>query len=171
MATDIVPATPELREIATAGDGRDITRGFMGPLLNTEDTVLRGLGSRWEAYREIRRDGQVHATFQQRRLAIVSRRLIIEPGGTDAKSVAAAAQLLANIEAIGFDRATKLMAWGFFYGNAVGECMWAIRDAKVWLDAVKVRTPWRFRYTPDGDLRLLTRSNMFQGEALPERKF
>jgi phage gp29-like protein len=172
MADDqALPAKPDTNEIASSLDGRDITRPFFGPLLEHSDTVLRGLGSRWEAYREIRRDGQVHATFQQRRLAVVARPLVVEPGAKDARSVAAAKQLEANLAAIAFDRASKGMAWGLFYGFSVGECMWEIRDGKVWLSTVKVRTPWRFRFTPAGELRLLTRRSMFDGEQLPERKF
>lgn len=165
------PAPPETREIATSNDGRDITRPFFGPLLFPQDSVLEGLSHRWESYREIRRDGQVHATFQQRRLAIVARPLIVEPGADDAKSKAAAAHLQENLDAIAFDRATKGMSWGFFYGYGVGECMWGVRDSKVWLEQVKVRTPWRFRFTPEGELRLLTRSSMIRGEELPARKF
>ncbi|MFN3513448.1 MAG: DUF935 domain-containing protein [Phenylobacterium sp.] len=169
--TEAVPAKPEMQEIATSADGRDITKPYFGPLLEPEDTVLRGLGGRWEAYREIRRDGQVHSTFQQRRLAIVARPLIVEPGADDAASKAAAQQLQENLDAIAFNRATKGMSWGLFYGFSVGECMWEVRDNKVWLKTVKVRTPWRFRFTPDGQLRLLTRKDAFRGEQLPDRKF
>ena len=171
MAEDAKLAAPELNEIATSGDGRDVTRPYFGPLANPQDSVLGSIGQRWAAYRELRRDGQVHATFQQRRLAIVGRPLVVEPGREDAISQAAAAQLQANLDAIAYDRATKLMSWGFFYGFSVGECMWAIRDNKVWLDQVKVRTPWRFRFTPEGELRLLTLRNAFKGEELPDRKF
>jgi phage gp29-like protein len=162
---------PVTQEIATSGDGRDITKPFQGPLALSEDSVLKSLGQRWEVYREIRRDGQVHATFQQRRLAIVGRPLIVEPGRDDRNSRKAAEHLQANLDAIAFDRATKGMSWGFFYGFSVGECMWTVRDDKVWLDQVKVRTPWRFRFTPAGELRLLTLKNTWSGEELPARKF
>lgn len=165
------PASPETNEIATSSDGRDITLPFFGPLANPQDTVLRGLGGRWESYREIRRDPQVHSTFQQRRLAIVSRPLVVEPGRDDAASKAAAQQLQENLNDIAFDRATKTMSWGFFYGYAVGECMWSRRDGKVWLDKIKTRTPWRFRFANEGGLRLLTRQSPFHGEQMPDRKF
>jgi len=170
-ATDATAPRPETNEISGSADGRDITLGFFGPLAQVQDGVLRGLGNRWEAYREIRRDGQVHSTFQQRRLAIVSRPLVVEPGRDDAVSKAAAEQLQANLDDIAFDRATKTMSWGFFYGYAVGECMWTVKDGKVWLDKVKTRTPWRFRFTPEGELRLLTRQQPLQGEVMPDRKF
>lgn len=162
---------PDTREIASSGDGRDVTRAYLGALAWPDDSVLRSRGFDWEAYREIRRDGQVHATFQQRRNAVVARELVVEPGGSDPLSGAAAEQLRLNLAGIGFKRALKAMCWGFFYGFSVAECMWSRREGGVWLDKVKVRTPWRFRFTPGGELRLLTRRSVTGGEALPPQKF
>lgn len=172
MADDAaqLPA-PVTGEISSSRDGRDITVAFMGDLLDSQDRVLRTLRDRWEAYREIRRDGQVHATFQQRRLALASRPVVVEPGAADAQSVAAAEQLQLNLDSIAFNRATKGMHWGVFYGYSVGECMWGQRDGKIWLETVKVRTPWRFRFDQAGKLRLLTRNDMWKGEEMPDRKF
>lgn len=164
-------APPITQEISASGDGTDITQAYYGPMAPVRDSVLNGLGQRWEAYREIRRDPQVHATFQQRRLAVVSRPLIVTPGADDAASIAAAEQLEANLKAIAFDRATKSMSWGLFYGFAVGECLWEIKDGKVWLGQIKGRTPWRFRYSKTGELRLLTMKALIEGEVMPERKF
>lgn len=165
------PVLPDLTEIAVSGEGRDITLAVMGALLQVQDTVLSRLGNNYAAYRELRRDDQVHATFQQRRLALTARQLIIEPGAADARSVAAADDLRDNLAAIPFDRSMDKMMWGLFYGHAVAECMWEIREGKVWLTAPKVRTPWRFRYDRASQLRLLTSTNMAQGELLPARKF
>lgn len=164
-------ARPVLEEIAVSGDGRDVTIPFMGALREVLDTVLRRLGHNYEAYREIRRDDQVHATFQQRRLALTSRPLVIEPGADDARSIAAADQLRRNLAAIPFDRTGDKMSWGQFYGYAVAECMWERRDGLVWLARPKVRTPWRFRFDQQGRLRLLTMRDAFEGELMPDRKF
>ncbi|MNU42693.1 hypothetical protein D3C71_314580 [compost metagenome] len=166
-----VPAKPDKAEIATSGDGRDITVAFIGTLLEMQDTVLKRLGNNYEVYRELRRDGQVHSTFQQRRLALRSRPFVIEPGADDAASIAAADHLRQNLEQIPFDRSSGLMSWGAFYGFSVGECMWDRKKGKTWLKKVKVRTPWRFRFAPGGELRLLTRSNMINGETMPPAKF
>ncbi|CAN5611244.1 hypothetical protein BH10PSE5_BH10PSE5_01340 [soil metagenome] len=163
--------SPIPQEVAASSNGRDITISYLGPLAQIQDTVLAGLGWRWEAYREIRRDPQVHSTFQQRRLAIVSRPLVVEPGGDDAQSKAAADHLRANLNDIAFDRSTKGMTWGVFYGYAVGECMWRVKDGKVWLDKIKVRTPWRFRFSKEGFLTLLTRASPIVGESMPDKKF
>ncbi len=168
---EALPATALAGEIATSGEGRDITLAFIGALREMQDTVLRRLGSNYEVYRELRRDGQVHSTFQQRRLALKSRPLIIEPGGDDPQSIAAAEQLRSNLEQISFDRSSGLMMWGAFYGHSVGECIWTLKDGKVWLARVKARTPWRFRYGWNNELRLLTRTSMMLGEPMPAGKF
>jgi phage gp29-like protein len=165
------PGKPDLTEIAVSGDGRDITVPFMGALLEVRDTVLQRLGNNFEAYRELRRDDQVKATFGQRELALTSRPLVIEPGAKDAQSIAAAEHLRQNLKAIAFDRTCGKMLWGVFYGHAVAECLFEIRDGKVWMARAKVRTPWRFRYDPKGKLRLLTQANMTTGELMPDRKF
>lgn len=171
-AAGIVAApAPMMTEVATSMDGRDITVAFVGALMEMQDTVLRRLGNNYEIYRELRRDGQVHSTFQQRRLALRSRPLVIEPGGDAPIDAEAADHLRTNLEQIAFDRATGLMSWGIFYGYSVGENLYALRDGKVWLDRIKVRTPWRFRHGNDGTLRLLTRSNMIEGEIMPPAKF
>lgn len=165
------PGQPLPHEIATSNDGRDITDPFMGALMEVRDTVLNRLGNNFDAYRELRRDGQVQATFQQRRLALRARPLIIEPGANDARSIAAADQLRANLEAIPFDQTSDKMGWSLFYGYAVAECMWEVRGGLVWLAKPRVRTPWRFRFDRERNLRLLTRANMTAGELMPDRKF
>jgi len=160
---------PEFGELATAD--LDVTRPIVGPVAWSGDSVLYRLGYDWDRYRDVRRDGQVHATFQQRRASLVGRSLIVKPGRSDAPSRAAAEHLAENLRQIAFDRLTRGMSWGLFYGYSVAECMWSRRSGRVWLERVKVRTPWRFRFSPEGELRLLTRSNLYAGEAMPPRKF
>lgn len=162
---------PDTGELAISIGGRDITLGHMGAMREINDTVLRRLGNNYEVYRELRRDDQVAATFQQRRLALTSRQLIIEPGAEDAQSIRAADQLRENLAQIAFDRTNDKMMWGLLYGHGVAECMYEMRGGLVWLQRPKVRTPWRFRYDNQGRLRLLTFGNMVEGELMPERKF
>lgn len=164
-------AKPMVEEVAISVAGLDITIPFMGALREMQDTVLRRLGNNYETYRELRRDDQVHACFQQRRLALTGRPLIIQPGGTDAKSAAAADFLRENLAAIPFDRTCSMKLWGVLYGHSVAECMWIHDEGKWKLAKPKVRVPWRFRYTDAGELRLLTRANSVRGEAVPARKF
>jgi len=164
---------PETREIASTADGRDITRGYVDslPLLPPTDTVLaaRG-GGNYAIYEEVLRDDQVAATLAQRRLAVVSREWEVVPGGERRRDRAAADFLREQLDRIRFDAVTERMLYGVFWGYAVAECLWAREGERVVLDAVRVRNPRRFAFTPAGELTLLTTRSP-TGEPLPARKF
>ena len=153
MAEDKLPAKPEQREIATTGEGRDITRGFVGALLTPEDSVLRARGPSLKLYEELLRDPQVAATFQQRVGAIVSREWEVVAGSRDRQSEMAADHAREMLAHINFDAATRKMMYGVFYGYAVGELMW-LRDGRNWtIDRIAVRRARRFGFDRDGGLR------------------
>lgn len=179
---------PEMREIATTRDGRDITRGYVDPLaiMLPQDPVLltRG-GGNYELYREVLRDDQVAAVCQQRRLAVVSKEWEVQPGGKAAKDKAAAESLrewlagvnlradrddYARLPSPGWDAVTDRMLYGVFYGFSVAECLWGRDGRHITLDAVKVRDRRRFGFDGDMRLRLMT-AEQSTGELLPARKF
>lgn len=66
------------------------------------------------------------------------------------------------LKSIGFDRVTKLMHYVFFYGYAVAELIYGIKDNLYWIDNIKVRDRRCFRFTPTGELRLLIQNNMHE---------
>jgi phage gp29-like protein len=167
------PKRPEMGEVATTLDGRDITRGYVNslPLLQPQDRVLyERAGGNYEIYEEIARDDQVKASFEQRRLAVVSREWDVEPGDTSRKAKKAADFLSEQLKHIGWDRVSDLMLWGVFYGYAVGELVYASDGAMIGIDAIKVRKQRRFGFSPDMELRLLT-MHQPMGERLPPNKF
>ncbi len=166
-------ARPEMREIATTFDGRDITRGYVDPMQiqPTSDSILRlrGAGD-YEIYRQVLRDDQVAGVFQQRQLAITSKEWGVEPGGKTKRDQAAADFLTEQLNHIGWDRVTGKMMFGVFYGFAVAEALWARDGRFITLDAIKVRDRQRFGFDGAMRLRMKTYSNP-EGELLPDRKF
>jgi phage gp29-like protein len=167
-------ARPELREIATTRDGRDITRGYVSPfeLLQPQDSVLRLRGQgNYEIYREVLRDDQVKAVFEQRRLAITSREWEVIPGGDKRMDKKAAESLEEQLNNIKWDSVTDKMLYGVFYGYAVAELLYARDGAEVVLDQARVRDRRRFGFDGEGGLRLLTMSSPNPGEPVPPRKF
>ena len=172
MAEDQRKPTPaDMQEIATTLDGRDITRGYMGPLQYSMDSVLKSLGGNLLAYEDVLRDDQVMSTFQQRRLAVISTPWEVQPGGTAFKDKKAAEFVAQVLSEIGFDNITDKMLYGTFYGYSVGECLWKYDGSAITLDNIKVRKARRFRFAPNGDLHMLTYANMLPGELMPPRKF
>ena len=164
---------PEIKEIATTQDGRDITRPWVDRLnVNPpDDSVLieRG-GGDYALYCEVLRDDHVKAAVEQRRRAVIARPWEVRPGGKRAIDKAAADFLRENIETVGWDTLCEKMLMGVFYGFAVGECLWA-PDGRYWrLDTVKVRDRRRFGFDGENRLRLKTMAQPL-GELMPEKKF
>lgn len=167
------PEKPDFNQIATTGDGRDITRGYLDPNLLQQplDGVLqlRG-GGDYLIYRDLLRDDQIGSTFQQRRLAVISKEWGVDPGGERPLDQQAADFIREQLHSLGWDRITDRMLFGVFYGYAVAECIWQRQGNRIGLADIKVRERRRFGFDGEGRLRLKTMHNP-QGELLPERKF
>ena len=154
------------RELAGTGEGNDITRPYLGPLALPDDSVLRKRGGgRLDIYKEVLNDDEVKSAFTQRQDAVISREWKVEPGGDKPIDTEAAEAMSELLKSVGFDRVTKLMHYGVFYGYAVAELIYGIKDNLYWIDDIKVRDRRRFRFTPTGELRLLTQNNMHEGIA------
>jgi phage gp29-like protein len=157
------------REIATTGMGRDITRPYTRDLEEPSDPRLLGAVD-WGVYDRIKLDDQVRSTMAQRIAAVVSRDWDVLPGDdADPRSVQAADALKMVLEQASIDRVQEKMLWATFYGYQVAEIIWVPGPERIDF-RFKVRHARRFRFTPEGDLRLLT-TTAPRGEALPDRKF
>jgi phage gp29-like protein len=176
--------TPTYNEIASIQDGRDITRGYLGPLLQYQDKILtmRG-GSDLAIYEEIDRDEKVYACRKQRQDKLTSWPWEVVPGRRKFQDVSKADEKAADFiremldpeHGIGFDRITQGMSYGFGNGYAVAECLY-VKDGQyvTWDDTnygIKIKKAKRFRVDPEGNLRLITYADMWQGEALDPYKF
>ncbi|MEM1055175.1 MAG: DUF935 family protein [Bacteroidota bacterium] len=164
---------PIYTEIATIGGGRDVTRPYLDDsraldpldeLLANRETTIRG-------YKTILRDPQVKSTFQQRRLAVVSRDWEVRPGGTKRQDRRAAEWLQEQLQHIGWDRVAEKMLFGVFFGYAVGELLYARDGQTVGLDGIRVRDRERFGFGQDFGLRLFTMNDQVRGEEMPDQKF
>ena len=160
------------QEIATSGDGQDITKGYTGALAYPQDVVLTGRGhGDLKLYEQVLSDEEVFSVFQQRQNAMVSREWKVDAASDEPQDVQAAEFIRDWIDSIGFDRICKLMHFGVFYGYAVAEMLYRINDDGKYVADIKVRNRRRFRFTPQGELRLLTRANLSPGIACPAPYF
>lgn len=160
------------REIATTGDGRDITKPFMSGLQQPNDSVLRARGGNdLKVYEQVFSDWQVKSVWQQRQLAVVSKEFKVDAGGDRPVDKLAAEFLEQQLHNVGWDNVTKKMLFGVYYGYAVAELIYGRDDRYITLDAIKVRNRRRFRYDQDGALLLLTPNNMTLGEPAPAPYF
>ncbi|MET4128389.1 DUF935 family protein [Roseovarius sp. MBR-6] len=159
-------------ELAGIGGGRDITRPWIGPLLEPTDPILRSRGGgSFDIYKPILTDPQVKSVMTQRISAVTSREWEVVAGDESRSARRAADWLRDELSAMKFDRLTEKMLWGLFYGYSVAEQMFR-RDGQLWgWEDIRVRDRVRFRFDEECGLRLLTMSNMLVGEEMPGEKF
>lgn len=165
---------PSMMEIATTGNGRDITRGYLPDnlIMAPGDTVLatRGSGD-YSIYEDIARDDQVKTCRNQRELALIAKEWGVEPGDSSRKAKKAADRLEALLQRLAWDDKTQKMLAAVLYGHSVAECLWATDGIEITLSDIKVRNRKRFGYLPSGELRMHTVGSLADGEALPPAKF
>lgn len=131
--------------------------------------MLSEKGGDLSIYNEILRDDQVKSTFQQRRLAVISAAVTVEPGGPASADKNAADHLREQIERLDWDSITDHMLYGVFYGYAVAEAVYEVIEGKVALTGIRVRDRARFGFGLSGSLYLKDDKGQYQ--VMPERKF
>lgn len=164
---------PDFNEVATTRDGRDITRGYVDSMMQLlpQDSVLALRGNyNYDLYREVLRDDQVKATFDQRRLSVIKKEWAVTPGGGRPIDIEAADFLKDQLKRINFDNVTDKMLYSVFYGYGIAEVLWEDR-APYTFWKIRVRDRRRFVFDIDMQARLLTMTNTLPGEKLGERKF
>ena len=76
-----------------------------------------------------------------------------------------------NFKNIGFDKARKSQMDALLMGFAVSEIIWEASEGSVVVADFRHRKPWRFVWTKEGQLRMLTEENMIEGVEVPRHKF
>jgi phage gp29-like protein len=169
---ELIPRPTADREIASTQDGIDITRGYTGPLLVPADRILRQRGGNdLSIYEQVLSEPQVHSTFQQRRQAVTKCEWQVDAASDRRVDRKAAEFVREQLQRVGWDRITDRMLYGVWYGYAVAEVLYGVEDGLIVWNAIKVRNRRRFRFTPDGELRMLTYANFLEGVELPPAKF
>lgn len=173
--------TPVTDEIATIAKDIDLFAGWLKRLENP-DPVLRteAAGKGLKLYDEVDRDAHAGSVIQQRILAVVGKEWDIIPAKTARKSGRPASttreQVVADfvsetLENCNFDQARQELLRAILFGFYCAEVMWQAVGGDISIRKIIGKHPRRFIFTPERELRLLTRQNMIEGEILPDRKF
>jgi phage gp29-like protein len=154
-------------EVATVE--KDWTRSFIGEVLYPEqDTILTELGGYdLRIYERLLRDDRVKVELQKRFDLQKSWEWTIEPASEDAADVALADWWRELIGKLPMDDVTDKMLFGLYYGYSVAE-LGLVKgdDGWVTLDWIKVKNRRRFKFDKYGNVRLLTRNNLVDGEIM-----
>jgi phage gp29-like protein len=176
VAQTETPGQPELAEIATVRKDLDYLAGWLAALPNP-DAILKEQPQRGiRIYKDMQRDGHVRSVCQTRTLAVLGKDWEVLPASADAADGRVRDLVATALEGIkGFERARGALLGGVWTGFAVGEVLWALRQAQgrrcIVPTEIRARGAHRFTFDLDGRPRLLTLANMLDGEALPDRKF
>jgi len=191
--------TPEERkplvdvEIAGITEGRDITRGYMLPLLTPQDRTLVEQGGfnveYLQTYSKILEDPQVSACYQQRFGKLTSCPIEVIPASQSAidrkaadwwrnqMPIAATADNAAeiNVNKLPMDNLTTKMLMGLHYGFSFAEKMLTRSpDGMTNLDikrgSIRVRNRSRIRFDKDFKPRLITLANSYEGEPIHDSR-
>ncbi len=153
-------------EIATRDRSPDFFSLAMS--LPDPDPVLRKLGKDIRVYRELLSDSRVGPCVESRKAAVVSLEWAISRGNAPAAHAKFIGQCLAKLKV---HEIIREILNAPLFGMQPLEILWR-RDGNVTVPDKVVGKPveW-FTFSPENELRLRTRSNLIQGEELPEKKF
>ncbi|MDP3652457.1 MAG: DUF935 family protein [Rhodoferax sp.] len=149
-------------------------------VLRTNDPLLLDKGNggaqSFELYRDLKRDGKVFSGLQKRTLAVIGKPWQVEPVKKDEAGTKDAEIVTQMLKQLNFDTLCAELLDALLVGFVPTEIVWTIRDNMVAASRVIKRAQRRFVYVQEDEnaapaLHLLTRSNLLQGEAVPERKF
>lgn len=163
---------PITDEIATTDKDLDIFAGWIQRLENP-DPVLRSEagGKGLRLYDEVARDPHAAAVLQTRFLALTGLQWEVLAADDTPLDQQVADFVKDKLAAMNLTQALGELMQAVLYGFYVSEVMWQIKDGAIAPKKMIGKHPRRFSFTMARELRLLTPANMFEGEALPPRKF
>lgn len=172
---DGAPATIDRMVSAPPGQSW-FPSSWMKAIVANDDAILARDGSGLKLYDSLLSDETAMSTLQQRRLAITSKDWEVRPGDeNDPRSVKAADDFRAMLNGIGFDGVTGHLHYAVWYGYAVGEGLFSIKEHDgrliVWLDDIVVPDRRWFGFTNEGELRFVGENATVAGDELPPNKF
>jgi phage gp29-like protein len=163
---------PEKNEIATAKKDIELFGGWLGRLENP-DPVLRteASGKGIKLYDEIARDAHAGGVLEKRYRSVVGKEWDIVPASDQGKDAEIADFVKEVFLSCNYDLGREKLLGSVLYGFAVSEIMWQISEGDIWIDKFLDKKQYRFAFTVERDLRLLTPTAMINGEPVPDRKF
>lgn len=171
-------AEPLAGLISKSAEGYWLPAAWMDAIADNDDEILaRGGGEGLKLFDALLDDDIAFTAMQQRRAAVVNRPYRVEPGDKDdPRSVKAADDFRAMIDAFNFDNATDKLLYTVWFGYGIGEAMFEVREHDgrqiVWLDDIVVPDRRHFGFTNRGELRLTAGlGSTLNGDVLPENKF
>ena len=163
---------PIKREIVTIASD-PLPYHYGGVMINTDETLIsRGGGQPYglAIYDQIERDCHAFAVLNKRKMAVVSKEWELIPASNSRLDKKAAEVVRAQLKNINFDRVCLQLLDATLKGFSVSEVMWETDGPEVVAARIVPKTQRRFWMGIDGRARMLSITNVWPGEELPDRK-
>ena len=175
------PKQPITDEVAGHEKDLDIYAGWLKRLENPDPTLhTEASGKGLKLYDEVDRDPHAGAVLQTRYLSVIGKEWEVLPGeeastpgrpASISKSQKIADFVKDALEQTNFAQMRQELLQAILYGFYAAEIMWDVQNGVVRPSRIRSKHPRRFSFTMDREPRLLTPSDMIEGEPLPDRKF
>ncbi len=164
---------PKHAGVVVAHARNDITIPYFSTVLAPVDDTLitRGNGKGLKLYDEIERDTHAWSVLQKRKKTLVAREWVVAPGGDAPVDQEAADFIEEQLKSMPFDKICEDLLDATLKGFAISEIIWKRDGNRIVVDKVITHDQRRFVFDEKWKPRLLTWSNMLEGEQLPEKKF
>jgi phage gp29-like protein len=161
-----------LTEFDSVARRADFFNAIVGNLLENPDDILARYGTHdgLDLYRKMEAsDPTVASALATRRSAVLNRPWTILAGDADLLVTAYVQDLFANLT--DFSQTLEQALGALTTGFVPLEIFWTVRNQKWYIEKIVGRDPADYRFDSAGTLRLLTRENPVEGEAVPPLKF
>jgi phage gp29-like protein len=142
-------------------------------LLRSNDSTLasRGGAAGLRLYDEIERDCHAFSVLQKRKLALISRPVIVEAASQSLRDRKARDAVNDLINSLPFDLICLNLLDATLKGFSVAEIVWGVADGFIKPLQILPKDQRRFTFDAEYQLRLLTRTNLISGEETLPKKF
>lgn len=164
------PLTDEI----SATSSHDLFEVFIANTIINPDKVVQreSRGEGLKLYEEIEdKDGHIASVIQTRKLAVTGKEWEVIPASDSAEDKAKSDFVEKVFESMNFDKVCLAQLDAIMKGFAVSETMFDVSEGDIWITNFKHRKPWRFVFTLEGDLQMLTERQPVYGEPVPTNKF
>lgn len=160
---------PETSEIATLSRLQGIWTSVMNILPNP-DPILAKTGKSIQIGEEMRADAHIWSCLTSRKSGVLSKDWDVLPASDEPKDIEIAEFVKSCFEDFDFDAFLRQMLDAVFDGYTIHEVIWAERNGKWVIDALKDRPQDFFGFDPEINLRMIPLGRA-DGELLPPAKF
>lgn len=155
---------PDTDEVATIERDDRVFQGFLDTIENPDEVLRLECGGDITLYDTIGRDARIASNLRTRAQAVIGKEWAVTPYSDDAQDIKVAEYVKQVFLAFPFDTARRsILRGGVLKGFALSEVMWDVSEGDISIKRMQHRAQRRFKFGPDGSLRLMTADNPIEG--------